>query len=136
MMLGAGANCGCYDVIVPRLRGHQDDPDRTIMYWLHRHVFEPLNVSIGQSGWEAGMAVLPYLPFVLVLLFCVVVHLLVRRWLARWYPLSPADWYPYCPSCLYNLTGNVSGICPECGAAVPGRVAGKRDLSPPSRARR
>ncbi len=23
-----------------------------------------------------------------------------------------------CPSCHYNLTGNVSGICPECGAAI------------------
>ena len=25
---------------------------------------------------------------------------------------------PLCPSCHYNLTGNVSGACPECGAAV------------------
>jgi hypothetical protein len=24
----------------------------------------------------------------------------------------------HCPSCHYNLTGNVSGICPECGVAV------------------
>lgn len=24
----------------------------------------------------------------------------------------------HCPVCAYNLTGNVSGICPECGAAV------------------
>jgi hypothetical protein len=23
-----------------------------------------------------------------------------------------------CPACAYNLTGNVSGICPECGTAV------------------
>ena len=25
----------------------------------------------------------------------------------------------HCPGCGYNLTGNVSGACPECGAAVP-----------------
>ena len=23
-----------------------------------------------------------------------------------------------CPSCLYNLTGNTSGLCPECGAII------------------
>ena len=23
-----------------------------------------------------------------------------------------------CPRCAYNLTGNVSGVCPECGAPV------------------
>ncbi len=26
--------------------------------------------------------------------------------------------YPFCPSCLYNLTGNNSGRCPECGQIV------------------
>lgn len=24
-----------------------------------------------------------------------------------------------CPTCRYNLTGNTSGVCPECGSAVP-----------------
>ncbi len=28
----------------------------------------------------------------------------------------------YCPRCFYNLTGNVSGICPECGTPVPERT--------------
>jgi len=28
--------------------------------------------------------------------------------------VSPPPW-PVCPKCDYNLTGNVSGICPECG---------------------
>jgi len=26
---------------------------------------------------------------------------------------------PVCASCSYNLTGNVSGICPECGTPLP-----------------
>jgi hypothetical protein len=30
-----------------------------------------------------------------------------------------------CPNCGYNLTGNVSGVCSECGRAVP-------DLRPPA----
>lgn len=30
--------------------------------------------------------------------------------------------YPICRRCTYNLTGNVSGICPECGSAIEGKV--------------
>ncbi|MBN2559336.1 MAG: hypothetical protein JXQ75_00195, partial [Phycisphaerae bacterium] len=30
-----------------------------------------------------------------------------------------SDRTPYCPSCDYNLTGNVSGRCPECGELIP-----------------
>ena len=28
-----------------------------------------------------------------------------------------------CVKCSYNLTGNTTGVCPECGTKVPGRVA-------------
>ena len=28
---------------------------------------------------------------------------------------------PRCQTCGYNLTGNVSGICPECGEPIPDR---------------
>lgn len=28
-----------------------------------------------------------------------------------------------CPRCSYNLAGNVSGVCPECGTAIPKKVA-------------
>lgn len=34
-------------------------------------------------------------------------------WLDRWRP-------GFCRECGYNLTGNVSGRCPECGLLVPG----------------
>jgi len=30
-----------------------------------------------------------------------------------------------CPKCRYNLTGNTSGTCPECGAPVAGKAAVK-----------
>ena len=30
----------------------------------------------------------------------------------------PALIYPHCAQCGYNLTGNVSGVCPECGTPV------------------
>ena len=29
------------------------------------------------------------------------------------------DGTPYCHNCDYNLTGNESGICPECGEPLP-----------------
>jgi len=29
---------------------------------------------------------------------------------------------PTCTKCHYNLTGNTSGVCPECGSPVAGRV--------------
>jgi hypothetical protein len=36
-----------------------------------------------------------------------------RRW------RRPRSHSPQCDKCGYNLTGNVSGVCPECGTAVP-----------------
>lgn len=30
--------------------------------------------------------------------------------------------YPLCNICGYNLTGNVSGICPECGTTIVGQA--------------
>ena len=32
--------------------------------------------------------------------------------------VSPPPW-PVCSDCGYNLTGNVSGVCPECGQPLP-----------------
>jgi predicted RNA-binding Zn-ribbon protein involved in translation (DUF1610 family) len=39
-----------------------------------------------------------------------------------------------CKSCGYNLTGNVSGVCPECGTAISAGAPGARpEHEPPSR---
>jgi hypothetical protein len=29
----------------------------------------------------------------------------------------------HCPKCSYDLTGNVSGVCPECGTEIPKSAA-------------
>src|SRR5579859_3140489 len=39
-----------------------------------------------------------------------------RRWISRRLPLG------CCVRCRYNLTGNTSGVCPECGTAVTGKT--------------
>ena len=40
--------------------------------------------------------------------------------------------FPHCLDCGYNLTGNISGTCPECGNAVPkeylGRLVAKKSV--------
>jgi hypothetical protein len=38
-----------------------------------------------------------------------------RRWHAR---RADAESHPTCRTCGYDLTGNVSGVCPECGTTI------------------
>src|SRR5829696_2264249 len=42
-------------------------------------------------------------------------HRRMGKWLARREALISQG---RCPSCAYDLTGNVSGTCPECGTAI------------------
>ena len=41
-------------------------------------------------------------------------------WMFRIY--RPRKLVGCCRNCFYSLTGNVSGVCPECGVAVAGKV--------------
>ena len=41
-------------------------------------------------------------------------------WLRYWRGPAEPSTAPSCPACGYCLVGNVSGLCPECGCAVPG----------------
>ena len=66
---------------------------------------------------------------VLVLIDAVAAYVLGRsaftrlRWRMVWRAA------PYCDGCGYDLTGNVSGVCPECGLAVPGLASDTESLS-------
>ena len=65
--------------------------------------------SFGTRGRGQFHVWVPFwLPFFLVILPTVLFW-----WLGRRQPMG------FCRSCGYNLTGNVSGVCPECGRAVP-----------------
>ncbi len=46
-------------------------------------------------------------------------------WLRSWRRRRLLRLRGHCRSCGYNLTGNVSGICPECGTAIPRITATK-----------
>ncbi|HEX4793630.1 MAG TPA: hypothetical protein VH370_07560 [Humisphaera sp.] len=53
----------------------------------------------------------------------------IPDWFVTMVAALPAAWLGYralrrknpagCPACGYNLTGNISGICPECGRQTP-----------------
>lgn len=60
---------------------------------------------------------------------------LLCRWIAtiRLHMIAEARLGKYCADCDYNLRGNVSGICPECGKVIdqdhkPSDVADASDL--------
>jgi hypothetical protein len=61
----------------------------------------------------------PYLMISAVFAFaCILFRLgslmVVRTWIRK----IVLDHGPLCSSCGYNLTGNISGVCPECGIPI------------------
>ena len=62
-----------------------------------------------------GIVVIPYWPF--ALLFSILPALAVRR-LYQTKVRAKLSLLGYCANCRYNLTGNTSGVCPECGTTV------------------
>lgn len=53
-----------------------------------------------------------------VFIFPPVVAIAIYAALTRGYGPSAPDDEPQCRKCGYNLTGNVSGVCPECGERI------------------
>lgn len=83
-------------------------------------VAPPSKVPLSWSHSSAG--VLPLLMMVLAmvaLLTGIVRHALRRRRTAA----------HRCAACGYSLTGNISGVCPECGTPFQHRTALMRDLA-------
>ena len=56
---------------------------------------------------------LPFLPYTIAFLLYAIAA--CRHWL---HPTRGEPVPGFCTRCGYNLTGNVSGICPECGGPV------------------
>jgi hypothetical protein len=66
--------------------------------------------AVSRRGSSSIVLVPLWLPLALFLLVTVAARRVSRR-----RPLLPE-----CETCGYNLTGNVSGQCPECGTPIPG----------------
>ena len=56
---------------------------------------------------------------------CAITAILPALWRYRRGRRLRSDGMPHCAKCAYNLTGNVSGICPECGTPIPGDIIGR-----------
>ena len=56
--------------------------------------------------------------------------LLCRALAVHWPDFSEPIDDGHCKVCDYNLTGNVSGICPECGTAISKTVVASQESSP------
>ena len=76
------------------------------------------------DGWSRGwdnLRVLPYLytgaPFIIFVPLWIPFALVLALTIHLWERDRPKP-RGHCVHCGYNLTGNVSGVCPECGNAV------------------
>ena len=80
--------------------------------------FEPFEIV--RSGSGVRSAVFLFTPWgMLRTVPTILVSLLTYRWYLRW-SYQRAVLRGDCPFCSYNLTGNVSGTCPECGRVING----------------
>ncbi len=106
---------------------------RIVLFYLMRLVMMlPIGVmTIMAIRATCCLALLPYLGSVILLPFTLFMRSYTLYFLQQFGPQwqffthDPGPWFdspepgPRCRHCGYNLTGNVSGICPECGSPAP-----------------
>jgi hypothetical protein len=75
-----------------------------------------------ESNGNAGRSAIGFLLIIPNAYACVAFAILPAAYAVRRRRLRLAIQQGLCLTCGYNLTGNVSGVCPECGAAIETRA--------------
>lgn len=90
-------------------------PDLTAA-WFRRNC--PTEASIASIHWDTktGQGWNVLVPDYAAML---ITALLPVTWAAMWVLKRSRRRIGLCQTCSYDLTGNISGICPECGARIP-----------------
>ena len=96
----------------------QKNSEETIEFFAWRHEV----LETGLAGWDVRIIKFP----IPVLSFCLIIVPVTSR--KRW---SRRVRTGMCSICHYNLTGNTSGTCPECGTALV-RKANEDRSAPPA----
>ncbi|HEY8746696.1 MAG TPA: hypothetical protein VIM11_01900 [Tepidisphaeraceae bacterium] len=80
--------------------------DDGMWFWLNTNLRSPVDFSVA-FHLIAPALLLAILPTIYVLLL----------WRGR-----RREWVGLCPICAYDLTGNTSGVCPECGTTIKSKA--------------
>ncbi|HNO80351.1 MAG TPA: hypothetical protein PKN33_20065 [Phycisphaerae bacterium] len=96
-----------------------------ILKWpLENFVFVWINNLAGSVGRSPIMLkAVQVLYFAVALLFFVLIPMLLSVYVYRRLRYEKIfSWYPICKNCAYDLRGNVSANCPECGEVIESKV--------------
>jgi hypothetical protein len=95
-------------------------PGREWAYALSAWHYKQYGGPIEPEAWHLLLVSLAALPTVVGFLVFLAVPIISWRWiiprLIRWIVVRRTE--NRCRVCSYDLTGNVSGICPECGSPI------------------
>jgi hypothetical protein len=81
-------------------------------------------IATATAGFDQSVRRGVVIPIWFVVLMLAVIPWIGWRKLRRRRLLARNQVHLLCRGCGYNLTGNTSGVCPECGMPVPSRLAG------------
>jgi hypothetical protein len=91
----------------------------SLALWLYDGIDGPTEVIVGLPDHPSYYTLhLLHILVVSIVVFSLTAMVSVLRWFRRARLIRSGG----CSACGYDLTGNTSGVCPECGTAVAGKA--------------